>query len=168
MNRENKRKTYDKHYYKTHPCDESFTCRSCGWLITPQGAGSQHRQHPDPGSTQCPRRQHRDEVDGKQDPCESGNGIEKPQADKAEEGVNAQPEKKPHGYRQQPKKQNGKNRGNYQNDKFFHGYLRISAAPRGILALDRKECERTVLCDDEGKHLPLHFCQVYHREDPTA
>ena len=45
MNRENKRKTYDKHYYKTHPCDESFTCRSCGWLVTPQGAGSQHRNH---------------------------------------------------------------------------------------------------------------------------
>lgn len=45
MNRENKRKTYGKHYYKTHPCDESFTCRSCGWLVTPQGAGSQHRNH---------------------------------------------------------------------------------------------------------------------------
>ena len=45
MNRENKRKTYDKHYYKTHPCDESFTCRSCGWLVTPQCAGSQHRNH---------------------------------------------------------------------------------------------------------------------------
>ena len=45
MNRENKRKTYDKHYYRTHPCDETFTCRSCGWLVTPQGAGSQHRNH---------------------------------------------------------------------------------------------------------------------------
>ena len=45
MNRENKRKTYDKHYYKTHPCGETFTCRSCGWLVTPQGAGSQHRNH---------------------------------------------------------------------------------------------------------------------------
>ena len=45
MNRENKRKTYDKHYYRTHPCKESFTCRSCGWLIAPQGAGSQHRNH---------------------------------------------------------------------------------------------------------------------------
>lgn len=29
MNRENKRKLYDKHYYKTHPCDEAFTCRHC-------------------------------------------------------------------------------------------------------------------------------------------
>lgn len=45
MNRENKRKTCDKHYYRTHPCDETFTCRSCGWLVTPQGTGSQHRNH---------------------------------------------------------------------------------------------------------------------------
>lgn len=28
MNRENKRKQYEKGYYKTHPCDESFTCRN--------------------------------------------------------------------------------------------------------------------------------------------
>ena len=45
MNRENKRKLYDKHYYKTHPCDESFTCRVCGMLVTPGGAGSDHRNH---------------------------------------------------------------------------------------------------------------------------
>ncbi|MGN0746163.1 MAG: RNHCP domain-containing protein [Aristaeellaceae bacterium] len=45
MNRENKRKTYDKHYYRIHPCEDSFTCRSCGWRVTPQGAGSQHRNH---------------------------------------------------------------------------------------------------------------------------
>ena len=32
MNRENKRKLYDKHYYKTHPCDEAFTCKRCGRL----------------------------------------------------------------------------------------------------------------------------------------
>ncbi len=32
MNRENKRKLYDKHYYKTHPCDEAFTCKHCGRL----------------------------------------------------------------------------------------------------------------------------------------
>ena len=27
MNRENKRKQYQKGYYKTHACDDSFTCR---------------------------------------------------------------------------------------------------------------------------------------------
>ena len=32
MNRENKRKQYEKGYYKTHPCDESFTCRNCGYV----------------------------------------------------------------------------------------------------------------------------------------
>ena len=45
MNRENKRKLYDKHYYKTHPCDEAFTCRHCGRLVVPEGAGSDHRNH---------------------------------------------------------------------------------------------------------------------------
>ena len=45
MKREEKTKT---DYYKTHPCDESFSCRACGRLITPQGAGSRHRNH-------CPR-----------------------------------------------------------------------------------------------------------------
>ena len=38
MNRENKRKLYDKHYYKTHPCDEAFTCKRCGQLVVPEGA----------------------------------------------------------------------------------------------------------------------------------
>ena len=27
MNRENKRKQYQNGYYKTHACDEGFTCR---------------------------------------------------------------------------------------------------------------------------------------------
>lgn len=45
MNRENKRKLYEKGYYKNHPCSESFTCKSCGWLVTPEGAGSGHRNH---------------------------------------------------------------------------------------------------------------------------
>lgn len=30
MNRENKRKKYDKHYYKNHACTDSFTCKVCG------------------------------------------------------------------------------------------------------------------------------------------
>lgn len=45
MNRENKRKQYKKGYYKTHPCNESFTCKNCGRLVTLEGAGSGHRNH---------------------------------------------------------------------------------------------------------------------------
>lgn len=45
MNRENKRKLYEKGYYKTHPCNEAFTCKVCGWIVTPEGAGSEHRNH---------------------------------------------------------------------------------------------------------------------------
>ena len=45
MNRENKRKQYEKGYYKTHPCDESFICRNCGYPVVPAGAGSDHRNH---------------------------------------------------------------------------------------------------------------------------
>ena len=45
MNRENKRKLYEKGYYKTHPCHDAFTCRTCGWLVGPEGAGSGHRNH---------------------------------------------------------------------------------------------------------------------------
>ena len=45
MNRENKRRSFEKGYYRNHPCDESFTCRQCGRLVTPNGAGTQHRNH---------------------------------------------------------------------------------------------------------------------------
>lgn len=45
MNRENKRKLYEKNYYKTHACSESFPCRVCGRLVVPEGAGSAHRNH---------------------------------------------------------------------------------------------------------------------------
>ena len=45
MNRENKRKKFEKGYYKTHPCRESFTCKVGGRLVTPEGAGSDHRNH---------------------------------------------------------------------------------------------------------------------------
>lgn len=45
MNRENKRKQFEKGYYKNHPCDESFTCRFCGRLVVSVGAGSDHRNH---------------------------------------------------------------------------------------------------------------------------
>ena len=45
MNRENKRRQYEKGYYKTHPCDEVFTCSHCGREVVPMGAGSDHRNH---------------------------------------------------------------------------------------------------------------------------
>lgn len=45
MNRENKRRKYDKNFYKKNPCTDSFTCRNCGWPIVSNGAGSNHRNH---------------------------------------------------------------------------------------------------------------------------
>ena len=45
MNRENKRKTFEKGYYKTHACNDTFTCKVCGRVCTPQNAGSDHRNH---------------------------------------------------------------------------------------------------------------------------
>ena len=42
MNRENKRKLYEKGYYKTHACKDSFTCKVCGRLVVAAGAGSLH------------------------------------------------------------------------------------------------------------------------------
>ncbi len=45
MNRENKRRKYEKGYYKTHPCTDSFTCKVCGRLVVSAGAGSSHRNH---------------------------------------------------------------------------------------------------------------------------
>ena len=45
MNRENKRKQYEKGFYKTHACHDSFICRVCGRPVVPQGAGSEHRNH---------------------------------------------------------------------------------------------------------------------------
>ncbi len=45
MNRENKKRQYDKRYFMTHPCTDSFTCKNCGWLCVSEGAGSDHRNH---------------------------------------------------------------------------------------------------------------------------
>ena len=56
MNRENKRKQYEKGFYKTHACDESFTCKNCGRLVVPMGAGTDHRNH-------CPNCLHSVHVD---------------------------------------------------------------------------------------------------------
>lgn len=45
MNRENKRKRYSKGYFKTHSATDAFTCKGCGRLVVPEGAGSSHRNH---------------------------------------------------------------------------------------------------------------------------
>lgn len=45
MNRENKRRAYQKGYYKNHACNDSFECKICGRLMTPEGAGTSHRNH---------------------------------------------------------------------------------------------------------------------------
>ena len=45
MNRENKRKSFEKGYYKTHACNDTFTCKYCGRTVVPEGAGSSHRNH---------------------------------------------------------------------------------------------------------------------------
>jgi len=45
MNRENKRKQYEKGYYKIHACQDTFRCKVCGREIYPVNAGSEHRNH---------------------------------------------------------------------------------------------------------------------------
>ena len=45
MNRDNKRKKFEKGYYKNQPCNDSFTCKVCSRLVTSDGAGSDHRNH---------------------------------------------------------------------------------------------------------------------------
>ena len=43
--REDRKRKRTKGYYKTHACLEPFTCRNCGWPVSPEGAGSGHRNH---------------------------------------------------------------------------------------------------------------------------
>ncbi len=45
MNRDNKKRKFEKGYYKTHSCKEIFTCKVCGREVIPDGAGSAHRNH---------------------------------------------------------------------------------------------------------------------------
>lgn len=45
MNRENKKKSFEKGYYKNHSCRETFVCKVCGREVFPEGAGSEHRNH---------------------------------------------------------------------------------------------------------------------------
>lgn len=32
-------------YYRNHACNETFTCKVCGRMVTPEGTGSEHRNH---------------------------------------------------------------------------------------------------------------------------
>ena len=45
MNRANKRKQYEKGYFKRHACDDAFTCKVCGRPVVAFGAGGAHRNH---------------------------------------------------------------------------------------------------------------------------
>lgn len=45
MNRENKKRSFEKGYYKTHANHEIFTCKVCGRKVIPDGAGTDHRNH---------------------------------------------------------------------------------------------------------------------------
>ncbi|MDD5955732.1 MAG: RNHCP domain-containing protein [Lachnospiraceae bacterium] len=72
MNRENKRRKYDKNYYKKNPCTDSFTCRNCGWPIVSNGAGSNHRNH----CPNCLCSLHVDEIPG--DRASNCGGIMEP------------------------------------------------------------------------------------------
>lgn len=45
MNRENKKGSFEKGHNTHHPREESFTCQVCGRLVTPEGAGTEHRNH---------------------------------------------------------------------------------------------------------------------------
>jgi len=40
-----KKEKYVKNDYRRVPCQESFTCRACGALVGPDGAGTHHRNH---------------------------------------------------------------------------------------------------------------------------
>lgn len=72
MNRENKRKQYQKGYFKTHACNDSFTCKVCGRLVVPEGAGSDHRNH----CSNCLHSLHVDEEPG--DRASECGGIMEP------------------------------------------------------------------------------------------
>ena len=45
MDRENRRRRDEKSDYRTRPCGDAFTCKACGRLVTPENAGSRHRNH---------------------------------------------------------------------------------------------------------------------------
>ena len=45
MDRENRKKSYEKGYYKRHPCKDAFVCKVGGRTVVSAGAGSEHRNH---------------------------------------------------------------------------------------------------------------------------
>ena len=45
MNRENRRRPFETGYYQSHASHETFICKNCGKEVTPDGAGSDHRNH---------------------------------------------------------------------------------------------------------------------------
>ena len=60
MNRENKRKMFDKNYHKNHPSTEKFICKVCGRTVIPDGAGTSHRNH----CPYCLASKHLDDIPG--------------------------------------------------------------------------------------------------------
>ena len=60
MNWEKGKKSFDKGYYKTHPCHDSFVCKVCQRTVVPAGAGSDHRNH----CPYCLSSRHLDNVPG--------------------------------------------------------------------------------------------------------
>ena len=45
MNRENKRRKFNRENYKHQACMEGFTCKVCGWKVNPPVYGEKHRNH---------------------------------------------------------------------------------------------------------------------------
>ena len=72
MNRENRKKSIERNYYKTHPCNETFVCKVCGKTVVPTGAGSDHRNH----CPYCLSSQHLDNEPG--DRAADCGGVMKP------------------------------------------------------------------------------------------
>ena len=55
-------------FYQAHACMDSFVCKQCGRIVTPDGAGSRHRNH----CPQCLHSLHVDERPGdRASVCES-------------------------------------------------------------------------------------------------
>ena len=90
MNRENKRKTFEKGYYKTHACNDTFTCKVCGRVCTPQNAGSDHRNH----CPNCLSSLHVDEEPG--DRASDCGGIMEPVAVWVRKGGAGRPDRPHH------------------------------------------------------------------------
>lgn len=58
--REKKRQQYEKNYFKKHPALDPFECSYCRFWVTPEGAGTNHRNH----CPNCLSSKHLDETPG--------------------------------------------------------------------------------------------------------